>query len=61
MNILIGLFIIAIGSLGQSSSYVPINKVKNWNWESFWLIQGFLPGLFSHIWGHNWLSPRDRA
>lgn len=40
MDILIGLLIIAVGSLGQSSSYVPINKVKSWNWESFWLIQG---------------------
>ena len=28
MDILIGLLIIAVGSLGQSSSYVPINKVK---------------------------------
>lgn len=40
MDILIGLLIIAVGSLGQSSSYVPINKVKSWSWESFWLIQG---------------------
>ena len=39
MNTLIGLLIIAIGSFGQSSSYVPINKVKNWSWESFWLVQ----------------------
>ena len=31
MNTLIGLLIIAIGSFGQSSSYVPINKVKNWS------------------------------
>jgi len=40
MNTLIGLLIIAVGSFGQSSSYVPINKVKNWAWESFWLVQG---------------------
>lgn len=40
MSALIGLIIIAIGSLGQSSSYVPIKKVKNWAWESFWLVQG---------------------
>lgn len=49
MNTLIGLLIIAIGSFGQSSSYVPINKVKGWSWESFWLIQGVLPGLFSVV------------
>ena len=45
MNILIGLIIIAIGSFGQSSSYVPINKVKNWSWESFWLMQGIFAWL----------------
>jgi L-rhamnose-H+ transport protein len=45
MNTLIGLFIIAIGSFGQSSSYVPINKVKNWAWESFWLVQGIFAWL----------------
>ena len=40
MEVLIGLLIIAIGSFGQSSSYVPIKKVKSWSWESFWLVQG---------------------
>ena len=45
MEILIGLLIIAIGSCGQSSSYVPINKVKEWSWESFWLIQGIFAWL----------------
>lgn len=40
MNTLIGLIIIAVGSFCQSSSYVPINKVKEWSWESFWLSQG---------------------
>lgn len=45
MNTLIGLLIIAVGSFGQSSSYVPINKVKNWSWESFWLVQGFFAWL----------------
>lgn len=40
MDILVGLVIIAIGSFCQSSSYVPIRKVKDWSWESFWLVQG---------------------
>ena len=40
MEILIGLLIIAVGSFCQSSSYVPINKVRGWSWESFWLTQG---------------------
>ena len=45
MNTLIGLLIIAIGSCGQSSSYVPIKKVKDWAWESFWLTQGIFAWL----------------
>jgi L-rhamnose-H+ transport protein len=45
MNVLLGLIIIAIGSLGQSSSYVPIKKVKNWSWECFWLVQGIFAWL----------------
>lgn len=45
MNTLIGLIIIAIGSFGQSSSYVPIKKVKDWSWESFWLTQGIFAWL----------------
>ena len=45
MNTIIGLIIIAIGSFGQSSSYVPINKVKGWSWESFWLVQGIFAWL----------------
>lgn len=46
MEILTGLLIIAAGSFGQSSSYVPIRKVKDWSWESFWLTQGFFAWLF---------------
>ena len=40
MNTFLGLLIIAVGSFGQSSSYVPFRKVKQWSWESFWLVQG---------------------
>jgi L-rhamnose-H+ transport protein len=45
MEALLGIIVIAIGSFGQSSSYVPINKVKNWSWESFWLTQGIFAWL----------------
>ncbi len=43
--IIIGLLIIAIGSFCQSSSYVPIKRVKDWSWESFWLVQGLFAWL----------------
>lgn len=40
MEILIGLLIIAVGAFCQSSCYVPINKIKDWSWESYWIVQG---------------------
>lgn len=49
--ILIGLAIIAVGSFCQSSSYVPINKIKEWSWESFWLVQGVFAWLVFPILG----------
>ncbi|WP_080904441.1 L-rhamnose/proton symporter RhaT [Parabacteroides sp. Marseille-P3160] len=51
MNIFIGLLIIAVGSFGQSSSYVPIRKVKDWSWESFWLTQGIFAWLIFPLLG----------
>ncbi|MDD2595734.1 MAG: L-rhamnose/proton symporter RhaT [Bacteroidales bacterium] len=45
MELFAGLLIIALGSLGQSSSYVPIKKVRNWAWECFWLVQGIFAWL----------------
>ena len=45
MDVLLGLLIIAIGSFGQSSSYAPIKKIKSWEWESFWLVQGIFAWL----------------
>lgn len=51
MEIVIGLLIIAVGAFCQSSSYVPINKVKSWSWESFWLVQGLFAWLVFPIAG----------
>lgn len=61
MNTLIGLLIIAIGSFGQSSSYVPINKVKNWSWESFWLVQGIFAWLVFPLLGALLAIPAGRT
>ena len=51
MNIIIGLIIIAIGAFCQSSSYVPINKIKKWSWESYWLVQGVFAWLIFPVLG----------
>ena len=44
-SIILGLLIIAVGSFCQSSCYVPINKIKKWSWESYWLVQGVFAWL----------------
>lgn len=36
-----GLLIIALGAFCQSSCYVPINRIRRWSWDSYWLVQGF--------------------
>ena len=51
MKIIFGLLIIAVGAFCQSSSYVPINKVKQWSWESYWLVQGIFAWLVFPILG----------
>ncbi len=51
MESILGLLIIAIGSFGQSSSYVPIKKVKEWHWENFWLVQGIFAWLLFPLLG----------
>ncbi|MCQ2141478.1 MAG: L-rhamnose/proton symporter RhaT [Bacteroidales bacterium] len=51
MELLIGLLIIAVGAFAQSSSYVPINKIKSWSWESYWLVQGVFAWLIFPILG----------
>ena len=45
MNLITGLLIIAVGAFCQSSSYVPINKIKSWSWESYWIVQGVFAWL----------------
>lgn len=59
MDIIIGLLIITFGSLLQSSSYVPIKKVKNWAWESFWLVQGIFAWLIFPLMGTLVVLPTD--
>lgn len=51
MEIIIGLLIIAIGAFCQSSCYVPINKIKSWSWESYWLVQGIFAWIVFPLMG----------
>ncbi|MBO7545604.1 MAG: rhamnose/proton symporter RhaT, partial [Paludibacteraceae bacterium] len=51
MKIIFGLIIIAIGAFCQSSSYVPINKIRKWSWESYWIVQGVFAWLLFPLLG----------
>lgn len=51
MKLLAGLLIIAVGAFAQSSSYVPINRIKKWSWESYWLVQGLFAWLVFPVLG----------
>jgi L-rhamnose-H+ transport protein len=54
MNPFAGILLIALGSVGAASFYVPFKKVRVWAWESYWLSQGvaawlIAPILFAYI------------
>ena len=45
MQVLLGLFFHSIGGFASGSFYMPFKKVKDWAWESYWLIGGFFSWL----------------
>ncbi len=47
MNPIAGILLIALGSVGAASFYVPFKKVKIWAWESYWLSQGVAAWLIA--------------
>ncbi len=61
MDILIGLLIIAAGAFCQSSSYVPINKVRQWSWESYWMVQGVFAWLLLPLAGAMLAVPQGHS
>ncbi len=61
MAVILGLLIIAIGAFCQSSSYVPINKIKSWSWESYWLVQGLFAWLVFPLLGAMLAVPEGKT
>lgn len=54
MDPIAGILLIAVGSIGAASFYVPFKKVKSWAWESYWISQGLfawiiIPWIFALI------------
>lgn len=59
--IFLGLLIIAIGAFCQSSCYVPINKIRSWSWESYWIVQGVFAWLVLPLLGALLAVPAGRS
>ena len=36
----LGVFLHAVGGFGAGSFYIAFKKVRNWQWESYWLVNG---------------------
>lgn len=49
MNPIYGILLIAAGSVGAASFYVPFKKVKLWAWESYWISQGVAAWLIAPL------------
>ena len=41
MEYILGIFLNIIGSFAGASFYLPFRKVRNWSWESYWIVAGF--------------------
>lgn len=39
-NPVLGVFFHAIGGFAAGSFYIPLKKVRDWAWESYWLVNG---------------------
>jgi L-rhamnose-H+ transport protein len=58
MNSITAIGMIALGSLGAASFYVPFKKVKDWAWESYWLSQGVAAWILAP-WIFAWFTVPD--
>jgi L-rhamnose-H+ transport protein len=47
MNPVLGVFLHWLGGLASASFYVPYRGVKNWGWETYWLVGGFFSWIIA--------------
>jgi len=45
MQVLLGIFFHSVGGFASGSFYMPFKKVKDWAWESYWIIGGLFSWL----------------
>lgn len=46
MQALLGLLFHTIGGISSGSFYMPFKKIKDWTWESYWIVGGLFSWLF---------------
>jgi len=46
-NPFLGVFLHAVGGFAAGSFYIPFKKVKQWAWESYWLVGGVFSGIIT--------------
>ena len=47
MTALIGVLFHWLGGLASGSFYVPFKRVRNWSWETYWLVGGVASWLIA--------------
>src|ERR1044072_2283491 len=45
MQVILGVIFHFIGGFASGSFYMPFKKVRQWNWESYWIIGGLFSWL----------------
>ncbi|MCP4311448.1 MAG: rhamnose:proton symporter [Bacteroidetes bacterium] len=48
-NPILGTGLHAVGGISAASCYMPFEKVKNWSWGTFWIVQSFFAWLIMPI------------
>ena len=49
MNPFIGIVLHAVGGFFHGSFYVPLHRVKRWQWETAWITQGLAAWIVSPV------------
>lgn len=65
-NPFLGVLFHWIGGLSSASFYIPYRGVKNWAWETYWLVGGFFswivaPWLLAFFMTHDLMSVLGEA
>jgi L-rhamnose-H+ transport protein len=47
MQALLGVLFHSLGGVAAGSFYMPYNKVKDWSWESYWMVGGLMSWLIA--------------